>query len=421
MWTKLLKIGVTSKIISILQNLYHSAKTVIRLNEGHSKPIDVTLGLLHGDSLSPLLFALYVSDIEKVLQESGFDGLSLNHRTALHVLLFADDTVVLAPTEGALKKKILVLEQYFDSMELKVNLEKTKVVIFRLEANLHFQFKEQPIDIVSEYVYLGILMSSSAKFRRQMNRAKIKASQVSQTILQLIFRTKLPNFNSQYTLFESVVKPTLLYGGAVWALRYKHELEPVQNNYFRRLLGMHPWLPTAIVRRETASDHLEVSLWEQILTFLYKIKRMEPERYAAIIFQRLAQLDTEGYSTYEMNWVSQVRVGLLPFGLESLLAASPEELAEYDNSSMEIIRTHFKEQDTYDLERLEDFIQYNEVFVYGRQKDPESKTETQFPKKVNRRWNQLPWCLKSNLDLQAKRLITQIRQNSVPLCTSPEG
>ena len=48
---------------------------------------------------------------------------------------------------------------------------------------------------------------------------------------------------------------------------------------------MHPWLATTIVRRETASDHLEVSLWEQTRTFLYKIKRMKPERYAAIMLR----------------------------------------------------------------------------------------------------------------------------------------
>ena len=223
---------------------------------------------------------------------------------------------------------------------------------------------------------------------------------------------KLSNFHSQYTLFESVVKRTLLYGGAVWALRYRSELEPVQNNYFRTLLGMHPWTKTAVVRRETASSHLEASLWEQILMFLYKIKRMEPERYAATIFKRLSQLDRDG-SSCELNWVSQVRIGLLPFGLDSLLTASPEEIAEYYKTSMEIIRTHFRNQDDYDLDRLENFPQYRQEFLYGEEQHLQGQPGAQVTEKVDRRWKQLPWHLKSKLDLQTKRLITQLRQNQV--------
>ena len=131
LWKKLYDLGVSSKIIAVLQNLYASATTVIRLHEGHSEPIEMTLGLLQGNSLSPLLFALYISDIEKVLLESQADGLAVNHYTQVHVLLFADDAVLLAPNVGALRRKIEALEIYFDSLSLSVNIEKTKVVIFR--------------------------------------------------------------------------------------------------------------------------------------------------------------------------------------------------------------------------------------------------------------------------------------------------
>ena len=68
------------------------------------------------------------------------------------------------------------------------------------------------------------------------------------------------------------------------------------------------------------------------------------------------------------------------------------------------------------MERLEDFKQYQQTFVYGVRQNPESRAEDQTTKtKKSDRWNQLPWYLKSKLDLRTKRLITQLRQNSVYL------
>ena len=115
-----------------------------------------------GYSLSPLLFSLYIWDIEKTLQESNTNGLAVTSRNQIHVLLFADDTVVVAPTPKDLKKKIEILETYFDSLELRVNLDKTKVVILRrggrVSQRTHFTYKGENIQIVPEYVYLRITM-----------------------------------------------------------------------------------------------------------------------------------------------------------------------------------------------------------------------------------------------------------------------
>jgi hypothetical protein len=45
--------------------------------------------------------------------------------------MFADDMVLLAPNSGALQNKINILSDYFDRMSLKVNLGKTKIMVFK--------------------------------------------------------------------------------------------------------------------------------------------------------------------------------------------------------------------------------------------------------------------------------------------------
>ena len=420
LWQRLWNLGVSTKILDLLQNLYQESKTIIRLHDGHSEPIELTEGLMQGDSLSPLLFSLYIWDIEKTLQEDGSNGIALNAWKQLHVLLFADDTVVIAPTLKALEKKITTLEKYLDELELKVNLEKTKIVIFgrggRIPRGTEFKYKGKSIEIVPEYTYLGIEMSSSAVFNKQRIKAKLKATRVGATTLQLIFKTKLSNFHAHYTLFESIVKPTLLYGCAVWAHRYRQKLETIQNNYYRRLLGLHPRIQPAIVRLETGSKPIEVSIWEQTLNFLCKIKQMDGHRYAAIIFRRLLQLDQESPS-WELNWVTQVRTGLQTFGLEALIEESYENILYGWNTSIKIIEDHFEEHDKYILQRLDSHPQYNSVFEYHRepattdeennQRGGEERSRTEI------RWARLPWHLRSEEDLKMKRFITQLRQNSL--------
>ena len=46
------------------------------------------------------------------------------------IILYADDTVIMSETEEGLQQALLNFEQYCDLRKLKVNTQKTKIVIF---------------------------------------------------------------------------------------------------------------------------------------------------------------------------------------------------------------------------------------------------------------------------------------------------
>lgn len=65
LWKKLFKIGVSGKFIRLCQSLYNRANISVRCQSGVSEKVDVTEGVLQGEILSPLFFALFLSDIEE--------------------------------------------------------------------------------------------------------------------------------------------------------------------------------------------------------------------------------------------------------------------------------------------------------------------------------------------------------------------
>lgn len=106
LWEKLTNIGISSKLIRIFQKLYSNATTSIRTEHGLSPKINITEGLMQGEVLSPILFSLFIGDIEEVLINSGVAGVKLVVNEKLQLLLFADDTVVLTKSAQDLQKKL---------------------------------------------------------------------------------------------------------------------------------------------------------------------------------------------------------------------------------------------------------------------------------------------------------------------------
>ena len=66
LWQKLLSCNVNGKILTVVKNLDQSAKSAVRLNRDTGSYFNCMMGVRQGDNLSPLLFALYLNDLNHV-------------------------------------------------------------------------------------------------------------------------------------------------------------------------------------------------------------------------------------------------------------------------------------------------------------------------------------------------------------------
>ena len=83
-------------------------------------------------SVSPLIFSLLISEVAEYVRKNGKHGIQLLPiLEEIFLLLFADDIVLVSSTPSSLQNQINNLEKASNSLGLTVNLDKTKVMIFR--------------------------------------------------------------------------------------------------------------------------------------------------------------------------------------------------------------------------------------------------------------------------------------------------
>lgn len=121
---KLSFMGLSSKLIRLLQHSYDKTTSKILFGNTFSESFDVKLGVKQGCILSPIRFALYLNDLADILP----GGISVDN-IEIKILIYADDIVI--PSDSPCGLQTMIDYVYCSLWHLKVNLTKSKIVVFR--------------------------------------------------------------------------------------------------------------------------------------------------------------------------------------------------------------------------------------------------------------------------------------------------
>ena len=80
--------------------------------------------------MSPILFSLYLNDIEKQFMNSGIEGIDID-KFELFLLLYADDIVIFVNNPEELQNGLDILYDFCSKWKLTININTTKIMIFR--------------------------------------------------------------------------------------------------------------------------------------------------------------------------------------------------------------------------------------------------------------------------------------------------
>ena len=213
---KLAKLGVRGKFYSVLKNMYTNSFAFIKLSGHLSKKIDIRKGTEQGHPLSPDLFKIFINDLSPLLEHNNCPELS--NKLISH-LLWADDLIMLSLSPENCQLQINALGKFCNEWGIEINEVKTQIIIFGKNSvelgDLKFTLLGNVLKIVENYCYLGLILTRTGELKTAHITLKNKAIRAFFGLKRTVIRSKL-SFKALNTLFDSLIKPIVLYGAPIW-------------------------------------------------------------------------------------------------------------------------------------------------------------------------------------------------------------
>lgn len=240
LWKKLLNWGIGQRLLFLLQQLHSHNNCQIRLpfTNTLSSSFPINKGVRQGCILAPLLFNLFLADLPSSLTPTPHSFPVINNKPT-PILLYADDTVLLALTKSGLRELISKFQVYCHSNDLVINANKTKIMVFsRSWSPSIWSINSQSYTQVKSFKYLGI------HFHYNLTWTQHKKSVISSTSTHLLAITNFYfNSGNQYIpaaiqIFKAKIISHLLYGIPIWIQAVSKDLDHLASSFFRKILGI---------------------------------------------------------------------------------------------------------------------------------------------------------------------------------------
>ena len=145
-------------------------KIRVKIEGEYSEPGSIGRGARQGCPLSPILFNLYIVELVREALQDSEEGGKVGGKL-IKALRFADDQVMVAgrPQEDDLQRMMDRLNKSIIEDGMKINTKKIKVGLMKIsrvegeEKNMKITIDGEEIEQVTEFCYLGSLISSDAK------------------------------------------------------------------------------------------------------------------------------------------------------------------------------------------------------------------------------------------------------------------
>ena len=263
---KLKSIGISDQLCVWISSFLKDRKQFVAVEGAISSESSVISGVPQGTVLGPLLFLIFIADINSGLLSS----------TATS---FADDTRVLKPVGnvldcGALQEDLGRVYDWAVSNNMCFNGDKFELLRYTVNGEpIPFQYvtsEGTAIEAKNEVTDLGVIMSCSANFKIHVDHIIKKAKERLSWIFR-VFLTRDPK--PMLTLYRALVLPILEYCSQLWhpvQLGISRSLEAVQRSFTSRLRGME-----------------NLNYWQRLEALkLYSLERRR-ERYMMIYIYKI--------------------------------------------------------------------------------------------------------------------------------------
>ena len=313
LWPILFKNGIKGKFYHCVKSMYDEVKARIRAGAVLSDYINCTRGVKQGDVCSPLLFSLFINELAFEIISKGLHGVTFE-LLELFILLFADDIVLLSTTVVGLQRQLNNLHTAATKLELKVNMDKTSIIVFRKGGYLSkyekWSYGNENVSVANVYKYLGVYFSTKLSFSYTCDDLSCRAKKAVIGIFQVLYKLNISSFSIFTKLFDTQVQPILQYGAEIWALDKGTEIEKTHLLALKRFLNVNICTPNDLIYGELGRYPLYINSYVKCIKYWLQLNRMDDHRIPRKAYKTLYNLDSNGQKT----WATNVRQFLDTYG-----------------------------------------------------------------------------------------------------------
>jgi hypothetical protein len=192
------KNNVSTQVIKVIKSMYSQLQSCVRTtNAGLSDYFDCKIGTRQGCMLSPFVFIIFLNE----LNNAECQGIYVSEDEPCMIQFwFAYDIANVADTPVQLQRIINTIHTFCIKYGMKVNLDKTKIIVFRrggcLKHNEKWFYDSEQIAVVPYYKYLSLIYSSVLSWCKAKSTLAQQGKQAMNMLLCFICKTVIFSLRS---------------------------------------------------------------------------------------------------------------------------------------------------------------------------------------------------------------------------------
>ena len=137
-------------------------------------------------------------------------------RRNINNLRYADDTTLMAESEGELKSLLMKVREESEKVALKLNIQKTKIMAFGPITS--WQIDGETVETVSDFILGGSKISADGDCSHAIKRCLLLGRKVTSN-LDSIFKSRDITLPTKVCLVKAMVFPVVMYGCESWTVK----------------------------------------------------------------------------------------------------------------------------------------------------------------------------------------------------------
>ena len=298
MLTKLEHYGIRGKAYdwfsSYLSNRYQCRK----YKSSVSEYTNIVCGVPQGSLLGPLLFILYINDIENVSNTPSY-------------ILYADDTNILfngkdlTTLQDKVNDNLSKVCKWFQANRLSVNPRKCNVIVFSNRTkfyetdSINIKLNNVEIPRVEQTKFLGVIVDSKLTWKFHIQEVEKKVSRNIGIISRLSYL--LPE-DVLRMLYSTLILPYLSYCNLIWGSTFQSNLKKLtakQNKIVRVISGANPRTKAGPLYSKLKLLSLkDITIYQQCIFIYQCVNKLMPDHFVQLfdLNQNLYKYNTRSSS-----------------------------------------------------------------------------------------------------------------------------